>query len=381
MNIIEQIQSFLSYSVLNINFGRLLAALAIFLFVYTLRHVVLKICIGSFRKLASRTKTSFDDQLLEAIEPPARFFLAAFGLWAALEFMRIPEEANTLAVHVVRSLFVFSIFWAAFRATTVLSGILQELANRTQTSTDDQLVHFVGKFLRIAVVLIGTMVIVREWGYDITGLLAGLGLGGLAIALAARETVSNVFGSITILLDRPFATGDWIESPAVEGVVEDIHLRSTRVRTFANALVTVPNSVLANDAITNWSRMKKRRITYKLGVTYSTKSDQMETCVSDIKIMLESHKDIHSDMIFVYFTDFGNSALEIFLYFFTTTTQWQEYLNVRQDVNLRIMKIIESNGLSIAFPSRSIYLESTNKSSQEHWDKIAAQNNRSEPQQ
>ncbi|MCP4726556.1 MAG: mechanosensitive ion channel family protein, partial [bacterium] len=182
---------------------------------------------------------------------------------------------------------------------------------------------------------------------------------GLAFALAAKDTVANLFGSVTILLDRPFVVGDWIETPSIEGTVEDIRLRSTQIRTFANAQVTVPNSTLANSAITNWSRMKKRRIKYKLGVTYSSNSGQIEECVKKIKGMLETHPDVHQEVIFVYFTDFGGSALELFLYFFTMTTVWKEYLEVRQDINLKIMKIVEELGMSIAFPSQSVYIENT----------------------
>jgi MscS family membrane protein len=335
MNILEQIQTFLTYSVLNISFGRFLAALAIFLVIFTFRSIFLKVCTGFFRRVAARTKTTLDDQIINIIEQPARLFLAVIGLWAAFEYMQLPEDAAVLVNHFVRTLFAFALFWAAFKGTTVISGMFQKLALRTETRMDDQLVHFVGKFLRIAVIMVGAMVIVREWGYDIAGLVAGLGIGGLAVALAAKETVSNIFGSITILLDRPFSVGDWIETPTVEGIVEDIHLRSTRIRSFSNALITVPNSIVANDAITNWSRMKKRRISFKLGVTYSTKSAQMEKCINEIRTMLENHSDVHPDMIFVYFTDFGDSALEIFLYFFTKTIQWQEYLKVRQMVNLK----------------------------------------------
>ncbi len=379
MNILEQIQTFLTYSVLNISIGRFLIALAIFFAVYAFRSIFFKFCTGFIRKITARTKTTLDDQLLEIIEQPARFFLAVIGLWAMFEYMQLPEDAAVLTNHIVRTLFAISLFWAAFRGTAVISGILGKLAIRTETHIDDQLVHFVGKFLRIAVIMIGAMVIVREWGYDIAGLVAGLGLGGLAIALAAKETVSNIFGSITILLDRPFFVGDWIETPTVEGVVEEMQLRSTRIRTFANALVTVPNSIVANDAVTNWSRMKKRRISFKLGVTYSTKSAQMEKCINEIRTMLKNHPDVHPDTIFVYFTDFGDSALEIFLYFFTKTIRWQEFLDVRQNINLKLMQIIESNSLSVAFPSRSIYLESPDGRLQEQRNKVTGKDSINKP--
>jgi len=357
MDFWEQIKIFLSHSFLDISLGRLLISLLIFLFIFIFRRLFLRIVFTYIRKITSKTKSDVDDRIVDIFEVPARFFMGVVALWAAIEYMRLPEDAAGFINHVIRSLFAISFFWAAYRATDMFSGFLNKFAAKTETNIDDQLIPFVGKFLRVAVIVFGSMVIVREWGYDIAGLVAGLGLGGLAIALAAKDTVANLFGSLTILLDRPFAVGDWIETPSVEGTVEDVHLRSTRIRTFANALVSVPNSVIANDPITNWSRMKKRRIKYRLGVTYGTTHVQMEKCVRELKEMLDNHPDIHQDTVFVYFNDFADSALEIFMYFFTKTTVWQEYLRVRQDVNLKIMRIVEENGMSIAFPSRSVYME------------------------
>ncbi|MFC1734110.1 mechanosensitive ion channel family protein [candidate division KSB1 bacterium] len=369
MEIWQQVQSFLSYSVLDISLDRFVVALFILFAVFFLRQVVLRIGIRFFRTLTSRTKTDIDDRLIDVVEKPARLLLVVIGFWAALEYMRLPEDAGALATTVVRSLFAFCVFWALYRATDMLSGLLKTFTSKTKSDFDDQLVNFIARFMRVAVVALGAMVLVREWGYDIAGLVAGLGLGGLAVALAAKDTVANIFGSITILLDKPFTVGDWIETPSVEGTVEDIHIRSTRIRTFANAQVSVPNSVLANSAITNWSRMKKRRIKYTIGVTYGSKHTQIEACVKELRSMLENCPDIHPDVVFVYFNSFGENALEIFLYFFTKTTVWQEYLRAREEVNIEIMKIIEKHGMSFAFPSRSIYLENQDAASQSAFDK------------
>jgi MscS family membrane protein len=166
-----------------------------------------------------------------------------------------------------------------------------------------------------------------------------------------------MFGGMVIFLDKPFTIGDWISTPSVEGTVEDITFRSTKIRTFAHALVTVPNATLANEPITNWSRMGKRRITFHLGVTYTTSRSKLEKCVQAIRAMLEEHPGIHKETIFVYFERFNESSLDIFLYFFTNTTDWKEYLSIREDVNFKIMQILEQEGVSVAFPSRSIYIE------------------------
>ena len=357
MSFLNELSAFLSYSLFDVSLGRITLALFIFFLVYFLRQLISNFGIKFLKKFTVRTKTDLDDKLLNLIEAPVKFLFIIIGLWAAVEILQLPEESTVFINRIIRSLFAYVIIWTAYRATDILSGFLRKVAMKTETGLDDHLVIFVGKFLRIGVVIIGVMILVREWNYDITGLVAGLGLGGLAFALAARDTVANLFGSITILVDRPFVLGDWIETPHVEGTIEDIQLRSTQIRTFSHALVTIPNSTLANDPITNWSRMGKRRIKFSLGVTYSSTREQVEVCGSRILEMLKSHPDIHPETIFVYFTDFGDSALEYFLYFFTKTIKWEEYLRIRQDVNLKIMSIIEELGMNIAFPSQSLYLE------------------------
>ncbi|MCG8484294.1 MAG: mechanosensitive ion channel family protein, partial [Clostridia bacterium] len=220
---------------------------------------------------------------------------------------------------------------------------------------------FISNILKFVIISLAFVLIISELGYDISGFIAGLGLSGLAFALAAQETASSIFGGIVILLDKPFAIGDWIQTPSVEGVVEDITLRSTRIRTFANAQSVMPNATLAKEPITNWSRMGKRRITFKIGVTYSTKREKIQTCIEQIREMLLKHEDVHKETVFVYFDEFNDSSLDIFLYFFTITTNWQQFLEVKEDINYRIMDILEKENVNFAFPSRSIYIEEKEK--------------------
>ncbi len=353
----EQLKSFLDYSLLNVSLGRILLAVFLFFTVFFLRHIFTRIGIKILRKLTGKTKTTMDDKIIDVIEPPVSFLFIVAGIWLFCRALKLPEGPMQFAGSIIRSMTVIAVIWTAYRATDIITGFFTKIARKTENELDDQIVQFSGKFLRAAIIIIGVMIIVREWGYDIAGLVAGLGIGGLAFALAAKDTVANLFGSITILLDKPFVIGDWIETPQLEGTVEDIRLRSTQIRTFSNAVTSVPNSVIANSPVTNWSRMKKRRIKYNLGVTYSSTGAQMEDCVKQIRDMLEKHPEIDNDVIFVRFTDFGESALEIFLYFFTKTTVWGEYLRVREDVNLRIMKIVENLGMNTAFPSQSLYIE------------------------
>jgi len=234
---------------------------------------------------------------------------------------------------------------------------LERVVKKTESTLDDIMLPFVNKGIKVVIIILAITVIAREWNYNIETLIAGLGIGGLAFALAAQDTVANLFGGVTIMVDKPFNIGDWIKTPQVEGTVEDIGFRSTRVRTFDQALVTISNSTLINTAVINWSRMGKRRLKFQLGVKYSTTSSELKECVKRIRDMLNSHPEIHKDTVFVYFEGFGSSSLEIFLYFFTTTTNWQKFLEVQEDVKLKIMDILEQLNIEIAFPSTSVYIE------------------------
>jgi MscS family membrane protein len=200
--------------------------------------------------------------------------------------------------------------------------------------------------------------VIQNLGYSVSSLLAGLGIGGLAVALAAQESLGNFFGSISIIADRPFKVGDWIQvGDRVDGDVEEIGLRSTRVRTWSKSQLTIPNKVMAGEIIENWSRMPKRRVKQIVGVTYETKPEDMGALVEDIRELLRADEDVHQEFILVNFTDFGASSLDILVYYFTKTTKWLEHMDVRQRINLKIMKAVNARGLSIAFPTRTVYFE------------------------
>jgi MscS family membrane protein len=199
---------------------------------------------------------------------------------------------------------------------------------------------------------------IQNLGYSISGLLASLGIGGLAVALAAKDTLSNIFGSLMILLDRPFHVGDWVKAGDLEGIVEEVGFRSTKIRTFAKTQITVPNNVIANLAVDNMSRRPRRRIKLTIGITYESSPDQIRRAVTGIREMLGNHPAIDQEFFLVNFTDFGASSLDILVYCFTKTNVWEEYLEARQDVCLKIMEILDGLGLEIAFPSRSLYIRS-----------------------
>jgi len=199
------------------------------------------------------------------------------------------------------------------------------------------------------------------WGFNVAAVLGSLGLVGMAVALGAQSFIGNMFAGLTIFLDRMFEKGNWIKTPDVEGTVEDIGFRATKVRRFDKALVTIPNSKLASEALINFSRMTQRRIYWSIGVEYRTTKEQLRDIIQDISDYLHSHPDFETDptktKTFVYLDSFGASSIDLMLYCFTKTTEWGEWLAVKEQLAYKVKEIVEGHGTSFAFPSTSLYVE------------------------
>jgi len=332
---------------------QLVIAVLIFLVFLLIKNIFARFIFGIILRLSQKTKTDLDSAILNAFEGPIRNLILAAGLFLALHYLPLPDAVMASVSNFFRSVIIVLLVWSIYN----LAGGKAYTRVSETLNIDYSLSLFASKVLRFLIVALAIIIIAQEWDYDVSGLLAGLGLGGLAFALAAQDTVSNVFGGIIIVMDKPFSVGDWILTPSVEGTVEEMSFRSTRVRTFANALVTVPNKVVANEAITNWTRMNKRRIFFRLGVTYTTPRHKLQNCVNRIKDLLENHQEVHPDLIMVRFEQFNDNSLDIFIYFFTKTKVWSEFLEIKEEINFKIMEILEEEGVSVAFPSRSIYFE------------------------
>ncbi len=352
----EELKQFLELTVLDIHVGRLAVFFVIILLFQILKRLFVKIVLGFMQRLTSKTKTSVDDTILEILDRPLRFMFSLLGFAIALKVLQLSPAVETPAFLIVKSLFIVSLFWILYRG----EGRANELLIRKFSNNADMTISFLplfSKTTRFAIIVIGATIIIQLWGYNIGAIITGLGIGGLAVALAAKDALANFFGSLMILTDRPFRVGDWVVFADVEGTVEDIGFRTTRVRTFAKALVSVPNASIATGSVLNWSMRDRRRIKYSIGVTYSTTREQMQRAVDSIKNMLIDHELIHEEGLMVYFDTFAESSMNIFVYCFTKTTVWDEYLAIRQDVNLRIMGIFEDLKIDFAFPSMSVYME------------------------
>ena len=296
-----------------------------------------------------------------ALDRPVGWFVRVAGIWFALNQMPLRDidafDADRFVDQLLLGASVAFATWLGTRIVDRLCGYWARKAATTDTKFDDQLVPIVRKSTKVFMVMTGGVMVVQNLGYSVGSLLAGLGIGGAALAFASRDTVANFFGSIVIFLDRPFQIGDWIEVGSVEGTVEEVGLRVTTIRTFANSLITMPNSSFTTTAINNWSRMKKRRIMFTIGVTYDATPEQLQQAVQAIRDVIESDERLDQSFYLVNFFEFGAHSLDIYCYLFTRTTNWAEHMQIRQEFLLAVMVAIQKLGLSFAFPSQSIYLE------------------------
>jgi MscS family membrane protein len=338
--------------------GQLISAFFCLAAGFILRAVIISWFGRRVRRLAERTASQADDVAVQALIGPLSLFALLLGIYFAGRILTAGyTNLEGLSATIAKALIILLLAWMAYRLIDAVALYFQEKAAHTETRFDDQIVPLLRKAAKVFVGILAFVLVVQNLGYSVSGLLAGLGIGGLAFALAAKDTIANLFGSVTILIDRPFRVGDWISvDDSTEGVVEEIGLRSTRIRTFAKTLVSIPNQSLANAQVNNHSLMPRRRIKMTVGVTYDTRPDQMREAVRRIEGWIRGHQGFSQDFMLIKFTDFAASSLDIFVYCFTVTTDWSEYLSLRQELNLAIMDILAEVGLSIAFPTRTVHL-------------------------
>lgn len=305
---------------------------------------------------ASRTKTTWDDHALKAIQKPFSWVvLGAFWIFSvyALGFEGLPFEIMKIFGQVLVS---GGLIWIFYRLCDVFIDFFQSWMARVGVRIDEQLVPLLQSTLKTLVAVLGILIAVQNLGINVASLIAGLGLGGLAFALAAKDTAANVFGSVTILLDRPFKIGDLIKVGDQEGVVEQIGFRSTRIRTLYNSQISLPNAVVANANIDNLGRRKFRRVNTRLGLTYDTSPEKMRRFTQGIKEILIAHPKVKNDTFHVYFNDYGSSDLQVMLYFFLDVCDWSEELKEREAVLLSIYDLAEKLEVSFAFPTQTVLL-------------------------
>ena len=352
-----------------VTYLRLGLALVIIFFGFLSRRIIRFLFSSILSAKVSKTRIQWDDDLIELIPAPIALVVQVLLWYVAAAVLVLPQEPVTIRLFVYQGLEValaISCIWVAFRLTDVLSKVLERATGKTDTRIDDQLVPLLRKTLKVFLAVTVGVMIIQNLGYSVTSLVASLGIGGLALALAAKDTVANFFGSVVIFTDRPFQIGDWVQFGTVEGTVEEVGFRTTRVRQFDKALVTVPNQAFTSTPLINYSNRSIRRIKMTVGLSYETSSSQMKTFLTAVRDMIGHHPHIDQGFNMVKFTGFGESSLDILIYCFSDTIVWTDYLGIQEDVLLRIMDIVEDHGLEIAFPTRTVYLRDEKWASTEY---------------
>jgi len=346
---------FFHQTLFDIPLANFILAILVFLFILGLRKIFTLIVIVFLQRLTKFSTTYYDDKVISALKAPLRFSFIIIGLH--FFFLLIFKDTETIK-NILNTLVIYTVFWAILSITEALRGLIYSATGKFNAELSKEIGNFIIAILKILIAGIGLGAMLQVWGINVTALVASLGIGGLAFALAAKDTAANLFGSFSLLADKSIRIGEWIKVNGVEGTVETIGMRTTKIRSFQKSLITVPNHIVANNPIENFSRRGIRRIKMHIGLTYSTNSEQIRKIMKDIKEMLKGHEGIsQSDSLMVNFDTFGDSSLNIFIYTFTKTANWAKYLEIREEVNLQIMKIVEDNGSSFAFPSQSIYVE------------------------
>ncbi|MFI5356723.1 MAG: mechanosensitive ion channel family protein [Opitutales bacterium] len=335
---------------------RYVIAALVLVVAFLLRRVVTIFIFGFLRRLAARTKTTLDDKLFPALEGPVEALIVVTGAITALRVLKLSETNDVAVTYATTVAYSLVLFWLFLRAFDTLLDHLQAVARERQMGIA-AFMPWIKKTLVAIFIVFGVLMIAQSLGADVKAFLAGLGIGGLAFALAAQDTIANVFGSIVVAIDQPFKLGEFVQIGSLTGSVEDIGLRSTKLRTPQRTLIVIPNKSVASEAITNFSRMPQRRMDLTLGLTYDTTPEQMEAILADLREILRTTPGVHQEFTAVNFTTYSASSLDIQIIYFAADPDYVKGLELREAINLKIMRAVAARGLSFAFPTQTIHLE------------------------
>ncbi len=339
--------SLLSFEV-RVAVARVLMAVAALLLLWLAQRLLTFVLLPRIRRVSKRIGAA--DEIIDALMLPYR--LLVFTLAIALIAILLSETVATPVTHLIRSLIIIALFAALYRLVTVIMRSTVLFFRLTGTEINSQLLPYFRVVLQAGLVILAALILLQEWEYDVAGLIAGLGIGGLVVALAAQDTIANVFGFVTIVGDSPFVVGDVIKTEDVQGTVESISIRSTRIRHSDNALITIPNSKLAGSVIANLSRQKKRRLEIAVTLDHLTRSDQIDTLIRRLKDLLRSHNLVEPATAAVA-VDIGQYGLEVKITGYILLTDYQAFMQEQQAILLATLDIIRELELSFATPAQN----------------------------
>lgn len=306
------------------------------------KYLITRIFDYSIR-FVKKTKNYVDDSIVRALEKPIKLYITLYSIYIALEFINFDGlNVNNVTSERLKKIFVvIAICYFFYNLTLENSFIYRKIKKR------DIVFPFVSILIRLIIVIIGISCIAKEFGF--TGFITGLGISGIAFALMAQDAFSNLFGGFVIVLERPFSIGDWIQTSDIEGIVEDITFRSTKIKTFSMAVATIPNSKLANENIINWSQRNLRRIHFKFTIKFNTPVENIKNSLEKIKRLLNNHEKIDKELIIVSFNELSTYGFGVFIYFYTNELNYAKYEGIKQEINIEILRILREEEVELMF--------------------------------
>ena len=340
-----------------VNISEIVIALLIFIFFLFLRGFFSKFVIKRLERYVSKTTNKFDNSLVSSMEGPAKFFPVVFGFFIATSYLTLESDAANFIETVNKSLITILIFWTFHQIIGPLSVVIKSVGDLISKD----LINWIINAIKVLIFILGLAAVLELWGIKIGPIIAGLGLFGVAVALGAQDLFKNLISGILVLVERRFKVGDWIfVEGIIEGTVENIGFRSTVVRKFDKSLATIPNFQFAEKAVINYSKTTNRRINWVIGLEYRTTSEQIKKIKDEIEKFI-NQSDLFSKNGNTFLTikveQFAASSIDLRLICFTKTSQYLEWMKVKDILAIEIKDIVEKNKASFAFPSTSIYVE------------------------
>lgn len=309
-----------------------------------------------FRRVTAKTETEFDDRLIHAARGPVVLLLSVVASRILLQWIALPAPAQAFVVELQGALATVAIFWFVLRTIGVAQDTLPVSEWGARHPALRSLIPLGGRIARLVIFMIAVLAVISQFGYPVATILAGLGIGGIAIALGAQKSLEHFFGSVSIGVDQPFRVGDWVKATDTEGEVESIGLRSTRIRTLDRTVVSIPNGQLAESRTENFGQRDRIRFKAVVGVEYGTTAEQLRAIRDGIEAVLRAHPKTWQERVQVAFSNFGSYSLDIELFCWIETTLIDEFRTIRQELMFQIMEVVEKNGAAFAFPTQTHHI-------------------------
>jgi len=311
------------------------------------------VCGNIIKKLTAKTKTKLDDILIDMLEEPIVLIVTIVGVWFAVGRLSFPENITNWIDNVYMVMIALTITWLLARLVdAIIKEYIVPLTQKTEGDFDDQIVPIIRKAIRAAIWILGIIIALNNAGYNVGALLAGLGIGGIALAMAAKDTVANIFGGVTIFTDKPFTINDRVKINGFDGTITEIGIRATRLKTLENRIVTIPNSKFTGGMVENVTSEPHRKVVLKLGLIYETTADKIQNGMKALQTIVDENDSLEENTV-ISFNEFGDFSLGIlFIYYIT---KGEDIMGAQTEVNMEIKKRFEELGIEMAFPTQTVY--------------------------